>query len=178
MNTYELKDEIPLLMEALCAYFDVELERQESILEVTRRQGVAARAHDVDGVREATAELSTLMQAALHGEQERLYILGQLVGHFGLRDASQQTLSYLISVSSEPWSGRMESFQTRIREVLTETRAVIQENASFLRRANRIVSNSVASIVGVEVPRGDAYDRDGRDPEPRGGEPALINTTG
>ncbi len=164
-------------LDRLCAHFDAELLRQRAVLDACRAQGEAMHAHDMEALDAASQELLALMKDALAAEKDRLQLLHDLVGPFGL-EAERQTLTKLIAAVPEPWNSRMQAFQTEIQDVLGATRAEVRRHAGFLRRAGRILERSVSAIIGCAPTEGDAYDREGK--EPAGGHrtPALVNTLG
>ncbi len=164
-------------LERLCVYFDSELTRQRAVLEACKKQGEAIRSHDIPALESASRSLVSLMEDALDAEKERLHILHEVVSPLGL-EADRQTLSDLISVSPEPWSARMRSFQVELREILGATRIEVRRHAGFLRRAGKVLERSMSAIVGVTSARGDAYDREGKEPAPGHRMPALVNTLG
>lgn len=161
----------------LCAHFDAELARQRAVLEACRAQGEAMRDHDLESLDTASQRLLLLMEDALEAEKERLRLLHEVVGPFGLEE-DRQTLTALIAASPEPWHSRMQAFQTEIREVLAAIRTEVHRHAGFLRRAGRILERSVSAIVGSAPAHGDAYDKEGKEPAQKHRAPALMNTLG
>lgn len=164
-------------LDELCAHFDAELARQRAVLESCRAQGEAMRDHDLESLDTASQRLVLLMEDALAAEKERLRLLRDVVGPFGL-EGDGQTLTALIASSPEPWRSRMQAFQREIREVLAATRAEVHRHAGFLRRAGRIIDRSVSAIIGSAPAHGDAYDKEGKEPAQRHRTPALVNTLG
>ena len=164
-------------LDRLCAHFDAELERQGAVLEGCRTQGEAMRAHDMESLDAASKGLMVLMEDALAAEKERLRLLHEVVGPLQL-GADHQTLTELIAAAPEPWSSRMQAFQTEIREVLGATRSEVRRHAGFLRRAGRILDRSLSAITGCTPAEGDAYDREGKESARGQRTPALVNTLG
>jgi len=169
--------ELPEALDRLCAHFDAELERQRAVLAATMTQGEAARSRDLEALQEATKALLVLMEQALEAERERLTLVHLIVTGFALNEP-HQTLSGLIERAPEPWSSRMGVFQTEIREVLRETQEHVRKDSNYLRRSGRILERSVRSVLGQPEQAGDAYDKEGNEPDGALRAPALVNTLG
>ncbi|MCH8203677.1 MAG: hypothetical protein IID09_00865 [Candidatus Hydrogenedentes bacterium] len=164
-------------LDQLCSHFDAELVRQRAVLDACRVQGEAMRAHDMEALDAASKGLMALMEDALAAEKDRLRLLREVVEPFRL-EVERQTLTALIEAVPEPWSSRMQAFQTEIREVLAATRSEVRRHAGFLGRAGRIIERSVSAIIGCAPLEGDAYDREGKEPARGHRSPALVNTLG
>lgn len=165
------------LLDALCASFDGELERQENVLALCRAQGEAVCAHDIEAIEARTRALVVLVEDALGAEGERLPFLGEVVEYFAL-PVEKQTLTDLIAVSPEPWRRRMAEFQQRIQKTLEETRKVVRENAGLMRRSLRIVDSSLQLVMGTEAETAPAYEDTGGEPARTGRKPAMIDARG
>ncbi|MBI2423469.1 MAG: hypothetical protein HYV27_11630 [Candidatus Hydrogenedentes bacterium] len=134
-----------LLLEALCDHFDDELERQQTILEVCRAQGHAARAHNRAALEDRAVALALLIQEATLAEKRRLELLRQLVDALNL-PLERQTLSGLIAAIDHPWKLRMQEFQLQMRGTLAATKEIVRENNLVLRRSLRIVNQALSRV--------------------------------
>ena len=161
----------------LCDHLELELARQRAVLDACKQQDVAARAHDVDALDEATQLLVALMQEALDAEKERVALVGEVVAPLGLA-LEQQTLTGLIASTEEPWRSRLSVFQQEFREVLGATQREVRRHSGYLRRAGRIVEQSIHAVTGTVARAGGAYDKEGKEPTSGQREPALVNTLG
>ena len=177
MHVVETTPGLADTLDQLCAHFDAELARQGAVFDRCRAQGEAMRAHDMESLDEASKGLMALMEDALAAEKDRLRLLREVVEPFRL-EVERQTLTALIEAVPEPWSSRMQAFQTEIREVLAATRSEVRRHAGFLGRAGRIIERSVSAIIGCAPLEGDAYDREGKEPARGHRSPALVNTLG
>ena len=68
----------------LCEHLELELARQEAVLEACKNQDAAARGHDFDALEAATQLLTALMQEALDAEKARVALLREVVAPLGL----------------------------------------------------------------------------------------------
>lgn len=150
-------------LDALCANLEQELERQETVLSLTRAQGEAAKAHELDALEARTRALIVLMEDSFLAEKDRHAILEGLLPILP-QDRDKQTLSELIRLSADPWSRRLGEFQVRLKEVLVGTQAVVRENAVYMRRALRVLNSTFRAFNGTDgAPRG-GYDAEGLEP--------------
>lgn len=130
---------------SLCDCFDDELERQQSILEICRAQGEAARAQDREALEDRAVALALLIQDAVKAEKKRLALVHEVVRLLALGE-DRQTLSGLIAVVGQPWKLRMQEFQVQMRATLAATRETVRENNLILRRSLRVVNQTLASV--------------------------------
>ena len=163
-------------MDELCAIFDAEAERQETLLTAMRAQAEAARSRAVALLEERTLAVSLLIEETIAAETRRLESVRSVVTHLGL-PAEDLTLSRLIAVVPQPWKRRMAEFQDRIRTTLEETRGVVRENKAFLRRTARAVTNALETATHAVPERGGSYTFHGDD-GPRVGRPSLLDQQG
>lgn len=132
-------------LEILCVLLEDELERQHSVLDTVKAQGLAARAQNLEELDKRTAALSLLMHESLRSEQERLRLLRPVVEHFGLKGADQ-TLSNLIGQAPEPWKRRLSEFQTSLKRIVLASRTEIQKNAGVMRTALKRVDGVMEGV--------------------------------
>jgi len=168
---------IAALLEQLTQLFDDELERQELVLAVCRAQGEAARAHDAPALEARTQSLAALMDDALAAERRRIGLLRGIVEHIGL-PVELQTLTDLIRAVPDPWHRRMKEFQERIRATLTQTRAVVRENATYMRRSLKTFNQTIEGFTGEPVASAGSYTAEGDAPVRKTGTPAVIDARG
>ncbi len=135
------------LFETLCELFDDELERQENILLLCRKQGRAVRGNDTEALLEGTEALQNLTQEATDAEAELRRLLAQVAGECEL-PPDRQNLSGLIVVTPEPWKTRMSESQRRLRDVLREIEQAVQDNAQLLSASLEVVNNAIGAFEG------------------------------
>lgn len=162
---------------SLCRYFDDEVERQENVLALTRAQGMAARVYDLEGLEAKTGALNLLIQEAVDAEPERLRLVRELVEACAL-PPEQRTLSGLIASAPEPWRGRLRESQTRLREVLRDSRAAAAENRVLLRRGLHAVNAALSSLVHCVAAAESAYTAQGVEATARAIGAGLIDARG
>ena len=167
----------PDLLEALCAYFDGELERQETVLALTRAQGQAARCYDLEGLEAKTQALNLLIQEAVDAEALRLRLVKALVEAYAL-PRERQTLSGLIEATQEPWRHRIREFQQRMQAISRDCRAAARENRVAMRRGLRVVNDALESIVRGVTAAEAAYTSQGIETVARGFPAGLIDHRG
>jgi len=124
------------LLESLCALFDEELERQETLLALTKAQGEAAIARDTAVLEARTTAIRNLVAEALRAEPVRLELVGAIVEAYALPE-QQQTLSGLIAAAEDPWKSRLRWHQERLQSVLAETQATVRSNHRVISRLSR-----------------------------------------
>ncbi len=172
----QLKQNIPAILDKLCALFDAELERQISVQRMCLDQGEAARRSDMEKMQLHTESLTILMDEALQAEKVRIEILHFVVEHYRLA-VEAHTLSDLIAVVPYPWNDRLRKFQTQIKSILTETQSIIESYEGFMHRAAEQLEESIYSAVEHVAGEPDGYSPDGM--ESKGmHQPALLNTVG
>jgi hypothetical protein len=164
-------------LDALCEFFDDELERQETVAYLVQAQGAAARIHDFEEMEARTEALSLLIAEVVAAEKTRIPLLKEIVTFFEL-PVESQSLSALILVTPEPWRRRMQEFQTRIKAVLAETKATVKTNAGLMRRSLRVIDHGLEGVTGASSARGTAYRPDGNRPRDNRLQPALIDAHG
>lgn len=164
------------LLDALCAYFEQELERQELVLELCVAQGRAARAHDTEYLEANTAALDRVIHEAIRAEKDRLAVVQALVGLLSL-PPDRQNLSSLIGLATEPWAQRLAFYQERLQDTLGKVRVVVRENAPLLRRSLRIVGNTLRSLE-ICAASGARYNAHGEERSSAGMPPNLIDHRG
>ncbi len=168
------------LFETLCELFDDELERQENILLLCRKQGRAVRDNDTEALLEGTEALQNLTQEAADAEAQRRRLLEQVAGGYEL-PSDQQNLSGLIAVTPEPWKTRMRESQRRLRDVLREIEQAVQDNAQLLSASLEVVNNAIGAFEGaVKAIPDDTYTERGTTSAGNGLDeiPALIDQKG
>ena len=163
------------LIEALCAYFELELERQETVLALCQAQGRAARAHDAEYLEANTEALAKLMQEVVRAEQGRLAVVQALVALLAL-PPKRQTLSSLIALATEPWGQRLAFYQDRLQDVLARIRTEVRKNAPILRRSLHIVNKTMQTLECCAEAAG-GYDARGEEGGP-GASPNIIDRRG
>lgn len=141
----QVPDEVTRDLAALCELLEDELERQYSVLETVKAQGLAARAQNLPELDKRTAGLSLLMHESLRSEQERLRLLGPIVAHFGLQGADQ-TLSNLVQAVPEPWRTRLGEFQAALKRTVDASREQIQANAKVMRTTLKRVDAAMETV--------------------------------
>ncbi len=164
------------LLEALCVYFEQELERQELVLELCVAQGRAARAHDTEYLEANTAALDQVIHETIRAEKDRLEVVQALVRLLSL-PPERQNLSSLIGLATEPWAQRLAYYQERLQDTLGKVRAVVRENAPLLRRSLRIVRSTLQSLE-ICAASGARYDARGEEHGRTGMPPNLIDHRG
>lgn len=169
--------DVTKLLDKLSWHFEDLLERQETMLEVCRAQGQAARAHDMEYLEAKTAALTLLIQENAEAEQERLALVKELVAALQL-PVEAQTLSGLIEAAPAPYAKRLADFQARMRATLAETRAVVRENNFILRRSMKVVGDAVNTLARCLPAQSGQYDQRGDSPAARGAMPALLDSRG
>jgi len=173
--------------DALCELLAQELERQETILALCHAQGDAARTHDIEQLQARTATLTPLIQEAAQAENTRNRLLKDLAQTFGLA-STRPTLSPLAAMAPEPWASRIRFYQTRLANVLKETRALVRINAVILRTSLKVVAHAMKALdqcnVGGELfhaynegPGSAGYDAGGFEPR-QVRQPAIIDQRG
>ena len=169
------------LFDTLCSMLDDELERQENILAICRAQAEAARAYDVEHLEARTAALLPLLRDAALAEPLRSRLLDQIA----LNDLNVQTpepgrptLREVAEIAPEPWMSRLRHYQWRLREVLDETRAVVQANATALRTSLRVVGQALKAVDQTGAPASPGYSADGFEPASGIAQPALMDQRG
>lgn len=165
------------VLERLCAHCDDEAERQETMLDVCRAQLAAARSHDLEQLEAKTAALFLLIKEEAAAEKGRLEILRTLVDRLGL-PIQNQTLSFLISVVSEPWASRLAEFQTRFRATLDETQKTVRENNRIIRKSLRVLDRAVAAAVQCAPAPPHNYDALGNEAGTPAHQAAIIDRSG
>jgi len=164
-------------LEALCDVFQDELDRQETLLSLTRSQGQAALMHDVEMIEAKTEAIQNLIRDAKEAEETRVRLVGQVVDSLRLPH-EQQTLTHLIAASPEPWKRRMAEFQVRLREVLEDTRLAVRSNNLVMRRSLQIVNEALGVLVAcVPASRGQ-YDARGEAAAAGVGSAAILDRKG
>lgn len=164
------------ILDKLCALFDEELERQNSVLEMCVAQGKAARSSDFEELEARTDGLVVLMEAALQAEKRRIEVFGWLVRHYGMPE-SAQTLSELIAIVPQPWRNRMTSFQRDVKKTLERTQDVVAWNETFMTKASEVLDDSIKEAVGHVSLKPDGYGATGMEAKMQQ-QPALLNTIG
>ena len=172
-----LEKHIAGLLDELCALFDDELERQENVLRVCQAQGAAARAHDIDVLEARTAALSALLEEEAESESRRLELFGALVRAYAL-PLERQTLTHLIAAMPEPWRRRAGEFQSRVREVLEESRRTVRRDARVMRQSSRLANTAVAALAGAAGEPGWGYDAEGAEPPSQIAPSTVMDTQG
>lgn len=165
------------LLERLCTHLEDECERQETVLEVCRAQGLAARAHDIEYLEAKTEALLILIREAMEAERERLELVGEVVRSLNL-SVDQQTLSGLIQAVGEPWQSRLRDFQTRVRSVLAETRAANRENSRIMRRSMHVLNRAMDTLLHNGECRSLTYTARGNQSTPERRRAALLDGRG
>lgn len=172
----QLKQNIPAILDKLCALFDAELERQLSVQRLCLAQGESARNSNLEEMQQHTEGLTILMDEALQAERVRIEVLHFVVEHFRLT-SENHTLSDLIAVVPSPWNNRLRTFQVSIKSILTETQSIIEKYEGFMHRAAEQLEESIYSAVEHVAGVPDGYSPDGM--ESKGmRQPALLNTVG
>lgn len=164
-------------LERLCTLFAEELERQETVLAVTTAQGLAVRAHDLEGLEAKTAALQVLIVETAAAEAERLCLVREIVDAFAL-PVERQTLSDLIEMVDEPYRSRLRHFQTRMRETLAQSRRVVRENSRIFRHSIKVLDGALDTLSPCILQEEGAYDQQGREPLRRRPEPSFIDHRG
>ena len=165
------------LLEALCSCFDDERERQENVLALTRAQGRAARAYDLEAIEANTRALNLLIQEAVDAEATRMRLVQALVATYQL-PVERQSLSGLIDAAPDPWARRMREFQVRMREVMRDSREAARENREHSRRGLRVVNEALESIVRGLTVAESAYTAQGVESTARGIAAGLLDHQG
>ena len=163
------------LLESLCALFDEELERQETLLALTKAQGEAAVARDTAALEARTAAIRSLVAEALRAEPVRLELVSAIVEAYALPE-QQQTLSGLIAAAEEPWKSRLRWHQERFRAVLAETQASVRSNHRVITRLSRGATTLLRLFTGT--PDSPCYGARGSACADSHAAPRLVNQAG
>ena len=164
------------LLEALCYLLEDELERQENVLAICRAQGQAARTHDVECLEARTAALLPLIQEGVQADGLRTRLLAQIAARAGM-SVSRPCLSDVIPHAAEPCASRLRFYQSRLVEILGETKSVVRANAIVLRGSLRVVSQAMKALEQCSADAA-SYDAQGMGPQRANALPTVIDQRG
>lgn len=164
-------------LEALCDYFDDELERQQNVLVICRAIGQAARSQDLEYLEAKTEGLRVLLSEAMEAEQLRLSLVADVVEFYQLPEG-QQTLTALIAEVPMPWQQRMREFQVLMRATLESTRRLVRDNNQVLRRSIGIVTETLTALSMCQPEARGQYTSQGGDATRIRTQPSLIDQRG
>lgn len=164
-------------LDALCDYFDDELERQQNVLVVCRAIGQAARSQDLEYLEAKTEALQILLGEAMEAEQRRLALVADVVDFYQLPEEAQ-TLSALIKEVPMPWQQRMREFQVLMRATLESTRRLVRDNNHVLRRSVSIVTQTLSALAMCQPESKGQYTNQGGDATRIRTAPSLIDQRG
>lgn len=145
MTTMNETTRIDEILESLCNLFDDELERQQISLALCRAQGEGLRVRDLSYVDAKTAALEVLIREAAQAERKRNELLREVMTRWGIHSVPP-TLTTLIQAAPETCRKRLIEFQTRMRQVIAETRMVVRSNATLLRVATNAVEDALRAF--------------------------------
>lgn len=163
-------------LDTLCDVLDEELARQLSVREAVQGQRTAVATRDIDKLNESTRALQGLIREAVQAEAQRRCVLRQVIGHYDLPE-DRQTMTELIELVPDPWKIRMRAFQTRIREIVAETRAVAGANRRALRQSLRVVNECLDALQQSDA-AGPAYGARGDETAPSRNRPVVLDSKG
>lgn len=164
-------------LDALCDYFDDELERQQNVLVICRSIGQAARSQDLEYLEAKTAALQLLIRDAVEAEKTRLALVADVVAWYQLPE-DQQTLSSLIEQVPLPWEQRMREFQVLMRATLESTRRHVRENNLVLKRSLGVVGQTLSAMALCQPESHGHYNGQGGDVSRIRSVPTLIDQRG
>jgi len=165
------------LLNQLCDLFEIELTRQNRILDMCRAQRNAARTDDIEALEANTAGLAGLVRDTAQAEHARHELLRQVVDHLEL-PVERQTLADLTAAAPEPWRGRLRAFQEHFRATLAATREVVRESARVIRRRLSILEQCMDIFDQCTGGPCRAYNAAGDENRKRNAIPALIDRKG
>ena len=165
------------LLDALCDYFDDELERQQNVLVVCRALGQAARAQDTEYMEAKTEALQLLLRDAVEAEKKRLELVSEVVDWYQL-PREQQTLSGLIAQVPMPWEQRMREFQVLMRATLESTRRLVRENNQVMRRSLSVLNQTLSAMALCQPASQGNYNEQGGGTARMKSTPTLIDQRG
>lgn len=165
------------LLDALCEYFDDELERQQNVLVVCRALGRAARSQDTEYLEAKTEALQLLLREAVEAEKKRLELVAEVVDWYQL-PREQQTLSGLIAQVPMPWEQRMREFQVLMRATLESTRRLVRENNQVMRRSLSVLNQTLSAMALCQPESHGHYNEQGGDISRMKSTPTLIDQRG
>lgn len=164
------------LFSTLCDSLENELERQENILEVCAATQRAAEANDVEYLEAKTIALVSLLQEAIKEDTSRRGTLLDISRAFGLA-SPQPTLSAVIEVAPAPWNERLAFYQSRLKQVVNDTRPLVVSNVTTLRAALRVVKQCLQHIQ-PHPQSAVGYNAGGAEPAAKHHQPAVIDHKG
>ncbi|MBN2307530.1 MAG: flagellar protein FlgN [Candidatus Hydrogenedentes bacterium] len=164
-------------LDTFCAVLDEELERQATVLAVSKAQREAITARDFESIEARTIALEALIREAVQSEAERQCVLRKVVEHFDLPD-ERHTMSDLIEVVPEPYQSRLRDLQSELRRVMAEAREVVRANRRILQQSLRVVEQCVKALQQCDESVGARYDATGGERSRRSAGPALIDQKG
>ena len=164
-------------LDALCDYFDDELERQQNVLVVCRAIGRAARSQDTEYMEAKTEALQILLREAVAAEKRRLELVGDVVDWYQLPE-EQQTLSALIAHVPMPWEQRMREFQVLMRATLESTRRLVRENNQVMKRSLGVLNQTLTAMALCQPESHGHYDDQGGDVSRMRSAPTLVDQRG
>ncbi|MCF6286673.1 MAG: flagellar protein FlgN [Candidatus Hydrogenedentes bacterium] len=168
---------IGAILDALCDYFDDELERQQNVLVVCRAIGRAARAQDTEYLEAKTEALQLLLREAVAAEKVRLELVGDVVDWYQLPE-DEQTLSGLITQVPMPWEQRMREFQVLMRATLESTRRLVRENNQVMKRSMSVLNRTLSAMALCQPESHGNYNEQGGDISRMKSTPTLIDQRG
>ncbi len=165
------------MLDALCDYFDDELERQQNVLVVCRAIGLAARSQDLEYLEARTEALQLLLNDAIEAEQTRLELVSEVVDWYQL-PVEEQTLTGLINHVPMPWEQRLREFQVLMRATLESTRRLVRENNQVLKRSMSVVTRTLSAMAQCQPDSHGQYNEQGGDAARLRSTPTLIDQRG